>query len=251
MKQRGTAALILALAVIAAGVLGSFFWSFSRQNQEQYQITLPGHGTAEIDHTHEIGQSNRETVEVLTVTRDNVAEVIRQLQRPERYQCQMESVYYYGETAAVLKSTLQVRQEQLRITQYDSGETPVLQALLTRDRVYLWDEGDTWADLPRMENDRDLYARFPTYEDILALPPEQILEGGVEEWNGALCIYVRTGDPDTGEEQQWYILAETGLLFYTETTRDGEYCYTGIMRQFSMQEPSTDRFLLPDGSLPE
>lgn len=250
MKQRGTVALILALAVIAAGILGSFFWSFSRQNPDQSQITLPGHGTADIDHTQDIGDSNRETVELLTVTRDNVAEVLRQLRRPEAYQCQVESTYYYGEGASTLKSTLEVRDGLVRITQYDRQEQPTLEALLTETRVYLWDTGEHWSDFLRMPDDRDLYARFPTYEDILTLPPERLLAGRTEVLDGELCIFVQTRQPETGEEQDWYILAETGLLLYTETRKDGAVCYTGAMKQFSAQPPGEERFLLPDGSAP-
>lgn len=251
MKRRGTVALILALAVIAIGVLGSFFWSFSRQNREEYQITLPGHGTADIDHTHDIGESNRETVELLTVNRDNVTDVIAQLRRPESYQCQVESTYYYGENASVLKSTLEVQGNKLRITQYDAEQQPALEALLTETRVYLWDTGERWSDFPRMPNDRDLYARFPTYEDLLSMPDERILEGDAREWGGELCIYVLTRNEETEEEQSWYILAETGLLLYTETRKDNALCYVGAMRQFSMQQPEEERFLLPDGSTPE
>lgn len=251
MKRRGTVALILALAVIAIGVLGSFFWSFSRQDQEQYQITLPGHGTAEIDHTHDIGKSNRETVELLTVTRDNVTDVIAQLRRPDSYQCQTESTYYYGESATLLKSTLAVQGDKLRITQYDAAEQPLLEVLLTGERVYLWDTGERWNSFPRQDNDRDLYARFPTYEDILSMPPERILKGETREWGGELCIYVQTRNPETEEQQDWYILTETGLLLYTETRKKDALCYTGVMRQFSVQLPEEMSFLLPDGSAPD
>ena len=68
MKRRGLAALIAALAVIAVGILISFFLSLTAKNTGNYTISLPGQSTAAIDDMGLIREKNRETVQAVTLS---------------------------------------------------------------------------------------------------------------------------------------------------------------------------------------
>lgn len=248
MKRRGIAALIAALAVIAAGLLISFFLSFSAGNKGQYQIILPGHGSATIDETQKIETENREKIQSVVIDKTNVQAVIASLSRPDGYSCVMQSTYFYNDESAELKSKCDVSGSLMRITQYTQSEKTELSALLTEKWVYLWNEGEIYERFPRMENDADLYLRAPSYRDIVLLAPEFVLDGGTAEIDGHLCLTIQTQDPETGETTDWAILADNGQLLYAESKDSHGMTFLTVMQSFSAGKPEDSLFLLPDGS---
>ena len=74
---------------------------------------------------------------------------------------------------------------------------------------------------PAHDGDADGYQTIPTYEDLLALPVEDILDAGYTEYDGASVIYARYRSGPFGYETTCYVSDETGLLIGAETY-DGE-----------------------------
>lgn len=249
MKKRSTTALIAAMFVVAVGIFISFFLS-SNQN-DSYTITLPGQGSAEIDTSHDIGESNRDQVSTISINAGNIQAVVASLQRPETYHCQISTIYYYQDTQTTIKSELWKVGDQIRISQFNAEGQPVQQTLLTNDWVYLWDEGSTYRRYARQENDMDLYSRAPSYEDLVKMDLAQILTSELREQDGALCLYAETRDALTGESEQWYILVENGLLLQASGSVDGISTYTSYMTALQLKSPAEDLFVLPDGTRPE
>ena len=251
MRKRSTAALIAAMLVVAVGFFASFFFLFAESSGEQYTITLPGQGSAVIDPSPEIGQANRDQLQIVEIDRTNFLAVLQSLQRPETYQLQSETTYYYRDSSSTLKSQLWKGQPGMRISQMNAQNEQAQQVLLTDNWVYVWSADSEVARFEKQSRDADLYRRTPTYEDLLKLSAEEILEGRVEELEGQLCLYAKTKDTLTGEEEQWYILAENGLLLYAEGTLDGQMTYQTRMTQLQLEMEDSQLFLLPDGSQPE
>lgn len=251
MRKRSTAALIAAMLVVAVGFFASFFFLFAESSGEQYTITLPGQGSAVIDPSPEIGQANRDQLQIVEIDRTNFLAVLQTLQRPETYQLQSETTYYYRDSSSTLKSQLWKSQPGMRISQMNALNEQAQQVLLTDNWVYVWSDDSEVARFEKQSRDADLYRRTPTYEDLLKLSAEEILEGRVEELEGQLCLYAKTKDTLTGEEEQWYILAENGLLLYAEGTLDGQMTYQTRMTQLQLEMEDSQLFLLPDGSQPE
>ena len=251
MRKRSTAALIAAMLVVAVGFFASFFFLFAESGGEQYTITLPGQGSAVIDPSPEIGQANRDQLQIVEINRTNFLAVLQTLQRPEIYQLQSETTYYYRDSSSTLKSQLWKGQPGMRISQMNAQNEQAQQVLLTDNWVYVWSADSEVARFEKQSRDADLYRRTPTYEDLLKLSAEEILEGRVEELEGQLCLYAKTKDTLTGEEEQWYILAENGLLLYAEGTLDGQMTYQTRMTQLQLEMEDSQLFLLPDGSQPE
>ena len=251
MRKRSTAALIAAMLVVAVGFFASFFFLFAESSGEQYTITLPGQGSAVIDPSPEIGQANRDQLQIVEINRTNFLAVLQTLQRPEIYQLQSETTYYYRGSSSTLKSQLWKGQPGMRISQMNAQNEQAQQVLLTDNWVYVWSADSEVTRFEKQSRDADLYRRTPTYEDLLKLSAEEILEGRVEELEGQLCLYAKTKDTLTGEEEQWYILAENGLLLYAEGTLDGQMTYQTRMTQLQLEMEDSQLFLLPDGSQPE
>ena len=242
-------ALIAAMFVVAVGIFVSFFLSSSNQG-DSYTITLPGQGSAVIDTSLEIGESNRNQMQIISVDTNNIQAVIASLQRPEQYQCQMEMTYFYKGTQTVLKSQLWKDGDLVRISQQTAEEQTSQQVLLTREWAYLWGEDGAYSRFVRQENDLDLYSRTPSYEDLVTMPREQLLVGEVREMDGQLCLYAETRDDMTGETEQWYVLVENGLLLYAAGSLEGVNTYASRMTGLQLALDDTAAFTLPDGSQP-
>lgn len=250
MKKRSTTALIAAMAVVAAGVFVSFFLSFSNQDAE-HVITLPGQGSAVIDTSPEIEESNRQMIQTITVDASNIQAVVASLSRPETYQCQSELRYFYRDTQAVMRSQLWKQGSLIRTSELAEDGQAGQQALLTDSWVYLWNGDTPYARYARQESDADLYSLTPTYEDLLLVEPGDILAGEVCDVDGQMCLFVRSRDRLTGEEEQWYVLVENGLLLYAEGTLDGAATYRYQLSELLLEQPEPSVFLLPDGTEPQ
>ncbi len=249
MKKRSTTALIAAMFVVAVGIFISFF--LSSNQSDSYTISLPGQGSAEIDTSHEIGDSNRDQVKTITITAENIQSVVASLQRPADYHCQLSTVYYYRDTQTTMKTELWRADDCVRISQFSADGQAAQQTILTDDWVYLWGNGTAYSRYARQESDADLYSRIPSYEDLIAMDASQILVGELREQDGTLCLYAETQDLVTNEIEQWYILVENGLLLQATGTVDGVNTYTCYMTALTLEEVAEELFVLPDGTLPE
>ncbi len=251
MRKRSAAALIAALIVVIVGFFASFFLLYTGERDEAYTITLPGQGSAVFDPSPEIGESNREQLQTVQIDRTNIQMVIQKLQRPAQYQLTCKTTYFYGDNHSTLTSRVQANGAVLRIDQLGEGELPVQPTILTKDWVYLWGSDQQVMRFARQDRDADLYSKAPTYEDLLDLPADAILEGSLTEQDGQLCLYAKSRDPLTGEEEHWYILCENGLLLYAEGRLDDKLTYQTAMSELSLAAPAAEQFLLPDGTQPE
>lgn len=251
MRKRSAAALVAALIVVAVGFFASFFFLFADSSGEQYTITLPGQGSAVIDPSPEIGQSNRSQIQSVKIDRTNIQAVLQTLQQPETYHLQSETTYFYRDSYTTLKSQVWKGKPGMRISQLNAQDAQSEEILLTDKWVYLWNAEGAVAQFEKQSRDADLYRRTPTYEDLLKLSSEELLEGCVTELEGQLCLYAKSRDSLTGEEEQWYILAENGLLLYADGTLDGQMTYQTRMTQLQLEFEGENLFLLPDGSQPE
>ena len=251
MKKKSAAAVIAALIVVALGFFASFFLSFTDGKDEKYTITLPGQGSAVIDTNPEMEQSNRDQLQTVQVDRSNVQAVIARLQRPASYQYQAETSYFYRESKTVLRSQVWKEDTRTRISQFTADGEPGQQILLTESWVYLWGMEGAYVRYTRQTQDADLYSRAPSYEDILNMSADQVLEGGTAELDGRLCLYVKTLDERTGETVRWYVLAENGLLCYAEGSLDGRTTYEVRITDLQPEGSEYTTFLLPDGTQPE
>ena len=248
MKRRGLAALIAALAVIAVGILISFFLSLRAKNTAQYTISLPGQGTATIDDMSLIRERNRETVQAITVDEKNVHAVIDTLERPAQNQCEYVITYAYEDKTATFTGAVAADGARLAARTVNEAGTEIFHAVLSEKWVYVWGEDEIYRRFPRKARDADLYACAPTYEDLLAIPRERILSASTEELEDHLCLLVQTNDPLTGETQEWRIVVENGVLLTMQSFRDGRITYSAVLGTLSLQPPETRMFLLPDGA---
>ena len=63
------------------------------------------------------------------------------------------------------------------------------------------------------------------------------------------CIYVETVQDPEGYTQRYWVSVETGLLVASERLLEGETIYRMASLTADLSTPSTDRFILPDGTV--
>lgn len=249
MRRRSVAALVAAVVVVTAGFLFSLVMLFTDSQNEEALITLPGQGSAVIETNPQLEQSNLAQIQAVHIDRTNIQAVLQSLSRPEYCSLESETVYYYREASATLISRMWQKDGCLRIAQQETDGTD-RQLLLTESWVYLWSGEETPARFSRQEGDEALYRRAPSYAELLALPAEAILEGGTVQREEGLCLYARSLDSLTGETEDWYVLAENGLLLEAQGTLDDRLTYRYRLTMLYQEQPEDTVFLLPDGTRP-
>ena len=100
------------------------------------------------------------------------------------------------------------------------------------------------------ESGADLAQHIPTYEDVLALDTEAIVDANYVTRDGVPCIYVETAVDTLGYLERYWVSTDNGLLVSSETVKDDVV----VMRMRStdaevLQAAEKDRFTLPDGTV--
>ena len=87
-----------------------------------------------------------------------------------------------------------------------------------------------------------------SYEDVLALAPEQIAQADYRMVSDVRCIYVETAEDDWGYVQRYWVSVDTGLLAVAERLQDGETVYRMAALTVDETAPDAKTFTLPDGT---
>ena len=117
--------------------------------------------------------------------------------------------------------------------------------------LYRWYANSTEVkSWPVGESGADLAQHIPTYEDVLALDTEAIVDANYVTRDGVPCIYVETAVDSLGYLERYWVSTDNGLLVSSETVKDDVV----VMRMRStdaevLQAAEKDRFTLPDGTV--
>ena len=119
-------------------------------------------------------------------------------------------------------------------------------------QFWLWYGGDRTAlSGPADGHSADLEGqRIPTYEDVLELDPDSIVDAGFVVRDGVSCVYVEAQVEELGYLERYWVSTENGLLIAAETSKDGVV----VLRMSSteaevLQTADEERFTLPDGTV--
>lgn len=106
--------------------------------------------------------------------------------------------------------------------------------------VKTWDAG---------KNTGDLAQRIPTYQDVLDLPQESIVDAGYVERDGLPCIYVETSVDELGYLERFWVSEDSGLLVASETVKEDAVVLrmkSSAVNALALEEMD---FSLPDGTV--
>ena len=161
---------------------------------------------------------------VVEVTPETVQAAIETLHRPEAYSRTVTVEYLWTDG--------QVRHS---IT---DGET-----------TFIWYNGESEVYTgPAGAISADAEETIPTYEDVLALSPERIVQADYRVVSDVRCIYAETAEDAWGYAQRYWVSVDTGLLVVAERLQKGETVYRMAALEADQTAPPAETFTLPDGT---
>ena len=175
----------------------------------------------------------------LEVTPETVQTVIATLHRIDSYSRTLAVRDYWSGGSRSRSIQVWAHGGATRITVHNEGGGVREQQLLRDEDKWIWYSDDERVYTGRLaEGDADAYQTILTYEKVLDLPGEDILDAGYTDFAGTWCIYVRCRSGSLGYVSECYIDPDTGLLM-------GERCYDGEALIYSMDST------VPDVSTPD
>lgn len=185
---------------------------------------------------------------VVEVTPETVQAAIATLHRPETYSRSVTVEYLWSGGSSFSEMSVFVSNGWTR-TDRTMADGQVRHTLTNGEGTYIWynSESDVFSG-PAGTISPDMEQAIPTYEDVLALPPERITQADYRMVSDVRCIYVETEEDDWGYIQRYWVSVDTGLLVVAERLQDGETVYRMAALAVDQTAPDEKLFTLPDGT---
>ena len=242
--------IILILLIIGASLLVNLL------SKDTREIPLPD-TSASGSPAETAGVTASNGLEHVTVTKDNVQNVIARLIRQPYYtrSVQIEIFYEGGSTPYTISTSFAYGATALKKS---GGDGPSEHVVIAGDTLYIWYEGDKTpyirpVDSPEDEKkSSDAYQMMTSYEDVLKLDKSSIADAGYMEYgdSGEYCIYVQYVTELLRYTAKCYISVDSGLLIHAEKYDGNTLVYKMTAADFNATEPDSSVFELPDGTNP-
>ena len=210
------------------------------------RVVLPDTSTSAGDSAEQT--SGGSAIQVVEVTPETVQAAIATLHRPEAYSRSVTVEYRWNGGSSMSEITVSASGGWSRTDRtLPDGQTR--HAITNEETTYIWynSETDVFTG-PAGEISPDAEQTIPTYEDVLALAPEQIAQADYRMVSDVRCIYVETAEDDWGYVQRYWVSVYTGLLAVAERLQDGETVYRMAALTVDETAPDAKTFTLPDGT---
>ena len=211
------------------------------------RVVLPDTSTSAGDSAEQT--SGGSAIQVVEVTPETVQAAIATLHRPEAYSRSVTVEYLWNGGSSTSEITVSASGGWSR-TDRTMPDGQVRHTVTNGETTYIWynSESDVFSG-PAGDISPDAEQAIPTYEEVLALPPEQIAQADYRMVSDVRCIYVETAEDDWGYTQRYWVSVDTGLLVVAERLYDGEPVYRMAALTVDQSIPSTYDFTLPDGTI--
>ena len=200
------------------------------------RVVLPDTSTSAGDSAEQT--SGGSAIQVVEVTPETVQAAIATLHRPEAYSRSVTVEYLWNGGSSTSEITVSA----------SGGWSRTDRTLPDGQTRHAITNGETTYIGPAGEISPDAEQTIPTYEDVLALAPEQIAQADYRMVSDVRCIYVETAEDDWGYVQRYWVSVDTGLLAVAERLQDGETVYRMAALTVDETAPDAKTFTLPDGT---
>ena len=213
------------------------------------RITLPEAGSGASDIQGNASQDRDDALTVVAVMPETVQSVIATLSRPEQYSRMIRVEQFWSGGSGDFDTAVSVSGRWTRLDRIlPDGRTR--HTITDGGTTYIWYGSEsTYYSGPAGGISPDNEQAIPTYEEILELSKEEITAADYRSVSGVNCIYVETAASPTGYVQRYWVGVDTGLLVAAERLLDGETVYRMASLDVDLDTPSTDCFILPDGTV--
>jgi len=190
----------------------------------------------------------------IEVNRETIQDVVSTLLRPETYRRNIliESFWDGGQAAFNIDVSVSDGITSLSITPPMGAQKRII---VTPDNLYIWYYGDTepFVGQPDSIGDHrtaDEWQMLPTFESVIGLDRNYVVDGGYVEFAGELCIFVLYRSPLLNNLRKYYISLDLGLVIAVEEhDSDGMLIYRMTAGQTIVGDVNPEDFMLPDRTL--
>ena len=206
------------LALAALGLL--IYLRVVRSEPEVPPVTLPQ--TAVTDSPQPGQNEVPAPTQIVRVDTDTVQTVLGTLRRSDSYSRTLTVNRTWSDGGSVSSISVWVRGENVRAVIRDGSGSAEKNVLLKDGQKWIW-----YSDAPEVfhgraeEGDADAYQTLPSFEDILSLSKNSIVDAGYVDYEGEQCVFIRYVDGPLAYDHCLYISVATGLLM-AEVIYDGE-----------------------------
>lgn len=186
----------------------------------------------------------------ITITRENVQDVIAALSRPSEYFYETQSeLIYTGGTKQYLRRKWE-RSGWSRIDIMNSVNSVETRLIYGGGSVFIWRPGDY--DYYRTKSGdftADTSQMIMVYEDILAVPKSAVLNAQYTMYEGTPCIYVEISNESLNYRERYWVSTENGLLVFGQTLSNNIVFYNVKALEVIVEPQPETLFYLPGGQL--
>lgn len=210
-------------------------------------ITLPPPQSSAEDPSGD-AEANRDALSVIEITPETVQAAIETLRRPESYRRTITVEQFWEEGSGSWLVSAWVKDGWSR-TDRMMPDRRTRHTLTDGEITHIWYNSEkTIYTAPAGGITADHDQSIPTYEEILALPVEEITLADYRVLSDVSCIYVETAEDSWGYTLRYWVSVDTGLLVSAEKLQGEEVVYRMGALTLESEEPTAADFNLPDGS---
>lgn len=238
MRKRNLFFILLILFFL---VIAGFVFFFMPGNDPDTPVVALATPQA-VDSSSEKAGTSSDKKKVIAVSPETVQTVISTLHRAESYSRTLDIQDFWSGGKRDRSVAVFAKGNSMRLDITGSSGTLTEHYLLVGAEKWVWYSDSSGVFHAKAENrDFDQYQSIITYEDVLAVPAEDILEADYREYYGKNCIFIRFRSGTLGYESECYIDPSTGLLM-AERSYDGDFLF------YSMDSSEPD-ISTPDDSV--
>ena len=247
-SKRMISVLVFGIVFIALVFTVFFLWMQSQQEIKEFTLPPVSQTPPLPDDT---GPDTADEGNRVKVDKSTVRAVVQSLSRPKVYSRDIviESFWDGGSVVYNIKTSFSENASAFEIT--GGGETQRI--IVTEDTCYVWYQGDHEPYTAR-RGDEDEYNKYLdkfqmliTYEDIVELPIESLLEADYTTFEDELCIYVKYSAGSFGYVTSCYVSTKNGLLIAAEEYDGDTLIYKMTSLPCGEGEVNEKLFVLPNG----
>ena len=247
MDSKNRLAIAIAITcLIVVAMFASFGRSLFLVNIPSVSLAHLDEDTSNTDGSSTQGQDDQ--FWQVDVTLETVQSIVASLSRPESYyrELTVDTLWNGGSHS----TSVQFWQDHgWSHTRQVLPSGAVRHDIIGDEITYYWYEGsESYCSFPADQYSADLTQHIPTYEDVLDLDTDTIVQAGYERRDVWPCVYLQVQVSDTVVERYW-ISTDTGLLVSAEREQSGQLVYRmTAYTQVQTPCPATASFALPNGT---
>lgn len=244
--------VISTVCLVAAVVIILVYLNMSADTPEVHLPEATAGISSDINNEGEGGE-NVNKLNFAELRPDTVQYILAIIDKPKSYSCNYSVESFWEEGSSYFDVAVYVKDNVFSVEILNDAYFK--RSIFTEEEFYIWyiDEKDYYKGTrgTALADDKiaDAVQMSGSYESLLELEHEQIIETDYIEVDGIYCIYVKAETGRFGYISEYYIYPDTGLLLKNEIYDGDTLIYRMTGGDVMLTAPDDNYFTLPGGKI--